>query len=731
MTPLAPEVVGPLNVCSTSVEVRGNIAGATIEIVVAGNVVSSHMSTTPDHVYPIGATLLENQQVTARQKIATGPTSGDSLPVTVQAAPTQLSSLTVRTHLHTCGRAVRVTGAVPGAKIDVMIGGQQVGAEVAAKGWAGVVYDPGAGASGPLTLQQITCNNLTATQATAAPVAFTPPLSTPVIETPLFECQSRITIGGVADGAYVELYRNNSTNPEERFVFSVPKEFRWIKPLVKNDVIRVRQGYSCKQPAPPLEMISSFATATVQPVTALHAPKFIGVPCPGSTFVTLTHLVPGARVIISQNGGELGETDAPDVTYTFPVPALKAGATVTAHMEMCNGKGPTGTVQVGTASVTPGIAVSPPYACASFVGLGLNGTEGNYLVYITNKNGQQISPYHNLIGDSTLVPVFPSLVAGDQITVHVQACGGAWKTYGPTTVLSGPPQPVIQQPVWAGYNSVKVAAVAGFVLDLYVNNDWRESEISVGVDSRNTFTLPAAFHAGDQISCVMTVCGVVGKPTPPVTVALEPPQQPILMEPPTGADDVFLQPALIWKDPGAGTPGAATSFHVVVTTGGNTVIDTTATSTSYTPSAPLANDTHYQWTVTSINAGGQQSAASPFLFSTEPPPAGSLKFQPPMTTDVPGSEFVRDKTFNVFINVVNQGNAESAAYAVRFTATAAEIGQFADTGALPMAALAPGATATAKTQMYIDSTTTHGNTVEIDAFLLVNNQQVDHAFLDG
>jgi hypothetical protein len=466
-------------------------------------------------------------------------------------------------------------------------------------------------------------------------------------------------------------------------------------------------------------------------VSALHAPKFIGVPCPGNTFVTLTHLVPGARVIISQNGVELGETDAPDTTHTFPVPALKAGATVTAQMAMCNGKGPTGTVHVGTEAVTPGIAVSPPYACASFVGLSLNGPEGNYLVYITNKNGQQISPYHNLIGDSTLVPVFPSLVAGDQITVHVQGCGGAWKTYGPTIVLTGPPQPVIEQPVWAGYNSVTVAAVAGFVLDLYINNVWRESAISVGVDLRNTFTFPAAFHAGDQISCTMTVCGVVGKPTPPVAVTLEPPKQPILMDPPNGADDVLLQPALIWKDPGEGTPGAATSFHVVVTIEGNPVIDTTVASTSYTPLAPLANDTSYQWTVTSINGGGQESAASPFAFTTEPPPSGVLKFSPPMTTDVPGNEFVRDQTFNVFIKVVNQGNAESGAYAVRFTETAAEIGQIGDTGALPMPPLAPGATATATTPAYIDSTATHGNTVTIDAYLLVNGQQVDHAFLDG
>ena len=115
----------------------------------------------------------------------------------------------------------------------------------------------------------------------------------------------------------------------------------------------------------------------------------------------------------------------------------------------------------------------------------------------------------------------------------------------------------------------------------------------------------------------------------------------------------------------------------MVTAEGNTVIDTTVTSSSYTPSAPLANGANYQWTVTSINAGGQQTAA------------------------------------------------------VRFTASAAEIGQFADSGALPMP---PWLEARRRPRQPRCSYTRQLPTeiqVEIDAFLLVNNQQLDHAFLDG
>src|SRR5450432_3548893 len=113
MLPLAPEVVAPLSVCSTSVEIRGNIAGASIDILVDGSVISTHPTNTPDNYYPLGATLAANHKVTARQTIG-GATSPESLPVTVQDVPAQLSALTVETHPYNCGRCVLVTGGVPG-----------------------------------------------------------------------------------------------------------------------------------------------------------------------------------------------------------------------------------------------------------------------------------------------------------------------------------------------------------------------------------------------------------------------------------------------------------------------------------------------------------------------------------------------------------------------------------------------------------------------------------------
>jgi hypothetical protein len=721
MTPLAPEIVGPVSVCSSSVEVKGNIAGATIEILVNGQMVSSHVGANPDGTYPIGTTLTANQVMTARQ-VSGGQTSADSLPITVQAAPSQLSALTLKSVPHVCGRAILVTGAVPGAKIDVLLGTQQAGSAKASKWWTQIPYDAG-GSTQPLTVSQVTCNNLSATQNAPAPIPFPNPLPTPVIQMPLIECQSRVTVRGVADGAYVEIYRNNGAEPEDRFLFGTETEARWIKPLVKNDVIKVRQGYSCKMPAPPLETVSPFASATVQPASALHAPKFLGTLCPGSTFVRLGHLVPGARVVLTQNGTELGETDASDTVCNFPVPPLTGGATLEAHMELCGAKGPTATATVASQPVTPAISVSQPYACASLVEVVVGGAPGDYLAYVTNQDGQQISPYDNLTeAPVNFVPVSPSLVAGEQITMHVQGCGGVWQTYGPTTVLANPPQPVVGTPLWGGYNSCTVTAAAGFPVEVFVNNVIRGSALGEG-------SLPAVVHlsvtlqVGDQVSCAMIVCGVLQKQTPPVLVQQRPPDPPVLLDPPNGAGPVLVQPALTWKDPLAGQPGAATSFQLLVTAGNVTIINQTVSTTSFVPPTPLAYSTVYKWTVTSVNSGGQASAASPFAFTTEAQPAPALTLVSPLTTSVPGNAFPRNQVFTVTVGVTNTGNATSGSYQVEFTMTTLDGANIAQPQFVSGGPLAPGATTSQSVdvEIYQPNMVT---TIRISAILLVNNQQV-------
>jgi hypothetical protein len=99
---------------------------------------------------------------------------------------------------------------------------------------------------------------------------------------------------------------------------------------------------------------------------------------------------------------------------------------------------------------------------------------------------------------------------------------------------------------------------------------------------------------------------------------------------------------------------------------------------------------------------------------------------------VAGNQFVRDQTFQVFVEVINQGNAESPAYTVEFTEKLVANGQAIENPfSKAMPPLAPGATTTTGADAYIDSAATHGDAVRIDALLMVNNQQVDNVFLDG
>jgi hypothetical protein len=495
-------------------------------------------------------------------------------------------------------------------------------------------------------------------------------------------------------------------------------------------VIKVRQGFSCKQPGPPLETASPFSSATVQPISKLNAPQFLAVPCPGTTYVTLGSLIPGARVVLTQNGQELGRTDASSVTCTFTTPPLQAGATLEAHMEMCGGKkGPSAKTIVASQPQSPtGLKVSDPYACAGYVYVAVSGYPGNYLVFISNQNGQQISAYHNLIGFDALIPVSPSLVAGEQITVHLQGCGGNWTEYGPFAVKSGaPPQPVFVQPVEAGYTFCEIdSPAAGSIIDVYTaTNQWLGSAISKGNLESTGVALSAALQDGQELHCTQTLCGVPGKPTPNVTVTKQHPKAPVLLEPPNGAHNVDLQPVFQWKDPGAGTPASADSFHIQAMPGA--AVNATVTGTSFPTPVPLDQGTTYHLQVTAINSGGQATSAM-FSFKTKLPPKADLHFVPPITSS-PGG-FPRLESIEISIEVINSGNAPSQAYSVSWllldsTNSPSPPHQLANITVASNSGLGPGGSTFANWLIPLPDS----GTVWIHAYLYVNNQQIDHAFI--
>lgn len=636
---LAPEVVGPLSVCSKSVRIKGNITGATVRILLnraGGNTEAvSHVSTRPDAVYDIGVPLQANDIVTAEQEL-NNDTSPTSLPVTVQGVPEELNALTIRTNLHECGRAIRMNGGVPGANVEGKINNQLVGKGELISGSTYFTYDPVLRVGDVMVLKQLTCNDRSSSQSSPPSLPQPSPLLPPLIQEPLIECSNTITVDGVTDGAFVEMYRNQVL--EKTFTFSTSREWRWIKRLEKGDVITVRQGFKCKQQNKTLETASEKTSATVKPVNALKAPKIVGQPCPGTTYVTIANLIPGARVVLLVNDQELGQTDAPDAVYTFTTPPLPGGQILKAFMVLCGKNGPADTVAVSGHPIAPqAVRVSDLHACAAFVFVQVYGTDGNCLVYMTNKQGQQISAYHNLFGEiivENLIPVSPSLVSGDEITVHVMYCGGGWLKYGPFVVSGDVPSPpeIIEGLTVSGYKVVQVMSKhAGAVIDVYVNNQWKGSAISWGNMGVTVIPLSEALKTDDEVFGTQTLCGKATQPGNKVKAKKPRPEAPILLNPVNDAQNVSLQPLFQWKDPGAGLENEAESFRLVVgsVSESDHIIDDPIPGpnpgTEHQSSTVLQYSTRYHWEVVAENSTGgtgSWSQNSPlFYFKTEPPPA--------------------------------------------------------------------------------------------------------------
>ena len=92
MTPLPPIVVGPLSNLNKTVEVSGQITGATVTVRANGTTIAKGTATSANQVFPLvsGASLSAGQSVTARQEV-NGVSSADSPhPVVVQQAPAHL-----------------------------------------------------------------------------------------------------------------------------------------------------------------------------------------------------------------------------------------------------------------------------------------------------------------------------------------------------------------------------------------------------------------------------------------------------------------------------------------------------------------------------------------------------------------------------------------------------------------------------------------------------------------
>lgn len=693
MSLLAPEVKGPISICNKQVRIKGHIAGATVKVLVNGSETAAKVSNWPDDVLDIGVSLNVGDKITAIQEFG-GQTSPESpLPAVAQDVPSTLANLSIATLLHRCGTAIWTEGAVPGAEIRALIGNNQVGSGFSVDGITRFRYQPGLNLGQKLTLEQTTCTNVTQTTVTPPADDLPNPLPVPKIQEPLIDCMTAIKISNIVDGATVTIYRNGTKDVSGAFDRS---SLTWIglKPLKESEFIEVDQSFACRgrvrgrnqdKDSQPTH-ISGKAGAKVQSVHNLPKPVIKKPVCPNATLITVTNLLPGARVLLYQKEQMIGMTDTPESTFSFNVPKLDPDAELTARMQLCAKVTISDSVKPSADKPLQDLDVSRPYECAAYVaiqnymGAGA-GLKNGKIVYVKNKQGDLISSYHQVFHHSFLIPVSPALSVGEEVTVMVRNCGGAEQSFGPHKVEPLPrrlPAPEIYEPVTENSSGVGVlSGYAGALVKVYVDGQYRGHSISNGVQgiiyTPVSLTLPP-LQLGQQVTATQSLCGKLSPVSKPVTVVNPLPHKPQLIEPVNNASGIDPKPITFkWKDPGANTSAAATNFQLNVYKGNTSVHSYDGSGNQHSPN--LDFDTGYSWKVVAVNSTGQATSSN-YTFQTKPEPApppqknALVGFGSSLYASYDGITQVwpipANTAFYLCIVVANAGNATSDPFDVVF-----------------------------------------------------------------
>jgi hypothetical protein len=447
------------------------------------------------------------------------------LPVTVQAKPPTLGYVGIKTHLYVCGLCALLDGVVPGATIEVTVGGMSRGSGIAYDGSAQVGFTQPTAPGEILVARQTACG--TPGPLTTLPTPDPAPapgkrLTPPTVNAPLRECQRAVTVSNVFDGSRVTLFQ--SGRPPEAANFVVASEYFRVSPLALGESVTASQAYpDCQltsQPSSP-----AVVAGPAQPVTA---PTVKSPLCAGSLTVTLSGLFIGSPVKIYQNGVEIGEGEAPAESYPFEVPPLQGGTAITATQELCNIWSPPShavTVNPRPASLPTPVIPGPLYACATVVHV--TDLHPGSTVYIWS------TMLHAPIGSQQVyatewdIPVSPQLIGpagggpGDSIYAQEIGCGLTVESqHVPVKAMPRLRLPTVQPTVDACMRSVTVAnVVPGANVDVYVNGAWRGTA-AAGVSPVEVPIQSGALHVGDEVAARQRMCNsitAIGKPAPVVS----------------------------------------------------------------------------------------------------------------------------------------------------------------------------------------------------------------------
>lgn len=639
----SPTIVGPVSEVSVSLRVQGALPGATILVVSVGasprDIAKGTAVGGDDRISLISGVILQADDILiAKQELGgeTSPELPTSLGLSVQnvpSDPSELEHVGFRSHLYKCGQYLWITGAIPGATVEVEFNGSVKGMATAYEDGARVQLEEGLPAGKVTAWQSVSSLTGKGPNISISPDPVTPQhLPPPVIKQPVLGCQTAVLVSGVYDGATVTLQRGSGIVDVSGFDMSA-LWFNLNTPLDESDTISVKQDLYVR-----CEKNGVFSSPEVSVGAPKEVPAPVVVPplCAGGRFITVANVVGGAVVIINVNGTKYrGMAPRDSSMHTFMVDPIPLG-TVIANQELCSMSSPQSSpavqVDARAATVLDVKLLEPLFSCgrAVFVEQVTPGaTLQVWRIDDKTKKEAPISDRVKVYDTEATIDVTPYLGERDGVRILQWACGDTPTKSNTAEVKQHPniEQPIIVGPVYSGTNSVDVSnAVPGAKIEVYLANQnglWEPVGFTFASPKATTaVTLNIKLAVRNQLRVTQSICSAKTVPEATTTVILPPPAAPKLDKPPKGATVVERKPTLSWHDPGAGQDNHADSYELEIKSGSTVVTPLTVlTSPSFQITKDLDYATNYTWQVRARNTSGLSDfASSSFTVQVEPPP---------------------------------------------------------------------------------------------------------------
>ena len=478
MALMQPIIAGPLSVLSSSIRVRGQLAGSTVTIETGSRTVAKGIAHSGDERIPLnpGVTLKPTELVYAVQHVGADQSDVPSPSQMTPVGPLPASGfgmVNIATHLYACGRYIWVDGATPGADVTVSANGGVIGSGKADEGVARLALTNAIPASAAVTAHQSGGGLPPGPDVSRTPDLIPGGrgqlLPAPTITLPIRGCDPSVGVTGVFDGAVVTIDRASGGHDQAGFDRGAAT-FVLSSPLKEGDELTIKQEVdrTCERPPETSDPV------TVGKTEPVDAPTVLGPLCADATTVRVIGLRPGATLHLDANRTTYDGQVPPEQTWMdCRIPSLTQDP-VTATQECCGVLSPPATpvgVDPRDKNIPAAELVRPIFGCTGAVCV--TRAHPGSLVQIfeqTPLGDVAISDQVFVTGSNAVVGVTPLLVAGSTIFARQWACGGAGVDSQRQPVDAHPDLTgfVIVAPLFAGDTSVAVRGlVPGATVDLY------------------------------------------------------------------------------------------------------------------------------------------------------------------------------------------------------------------------------------------------------------------------